>query len=257
MSSKSFAADLTTLSLRDQRTVVGHATLNLMSPLSEEVLTNLIATVPPKGKLLDVGAGKAALARQLLKHDRDATAICIERNPVLAAQAEEQASQEGFNNRIKMIVTDAQNWRSSDVFDAVAVLGASRALEGIHNVLAFARTRLRTGGILLLGEGLWVAPPVPEYLKFLGTDGSDTLTEEALKLELQSAGFILQYAHISSDAEWEAYEASYFQSLKSFSTESGERPFAREAEAFEDMQRRFGRKSLGFIAIAATRADPI
>ncbi len=200
-----------------------------------------------------MGCGKAALARRLLAVDPAASALGVERNPLLAAQGEALAEREGVRARLEMVVADAGDWRTTESFDAIALLGSSHALGSLQDVVDYARARLRTGGVLLLGEGIWTARPDPEYLRFLGTDGSDMLTEDALAGELQSAGFGIRYRHVSSAEEWDAYEGPYFSSLKAYSDPSGGRPFLEEAEMFEAMQVKYGRKAMGFMAAAAVK----
>src|SRR5690349_18446821 len=83
---------LTSLSVREQRTVIGHASIDMMSPISGKTLAELVGQVPVRGHILDVGCGKAAFARRLLRSDPASSATCIERNPILAAQGEAQAT---------------------------------------------------------------------------------------------------------------------------------------------------------------------
>lgn len=246
-----FGADaLAKLSVREQRTVIGHAAIDLMSPMSEKTLAQLVGQVPLGGSLLDVGCGKAALARNLLRNDPGASATCIERNPILAAQGEVLARKEGILSRLQMIVADARQWKAARKFDAIALLGATRAIGSLQDVLDYGKAHLKAGGVVLLGEGIWVARPVPEYLSFLGADENDLMTREALMQEVQKAGFVLRYQHLSSPEEWEAYEAPYFQNLRAHEDPSSQHPSAKAADTFEAMQIKYGRTCMGFMVMA-------
>lgn len=248
------AEALASISAREQRTVIGHEAIDLMSPVSGETLAQVLSRIPTGGRLLDMGCGKAALARTLLRSDPQASAVCIEKNPVLAAQAEALAEREGTSGRLQMIVADGREWKVKERFDAIALLGATHAIGSFQEVLAYAGANLKPGGIVLLGEGVWAERPHPEYLAFLGATEDEMMSEAALVQEVEKAGFDLRYRHLSSAAEWDAYETPYFESLRAFRDAEGRHPFAEEADAFETMQLKHGRKSMGFLVMAAVRA---
>lgn len=237
------------LPAREQRTVIGHGLIDLMSPLSAQTLDDLIAVVPRGARMLDMGCGKAALARRLLKGDPAASAVCIERNPVLAAQGEALARREGVADRLHMIVADGREWQAAETFDAIALLGATQAVGSLREVLAYGRANLKGGGVVLLGEGIWTQRPDPEYLAFLGAEEDELMSREALAEEVRRAGFRIRYEHVSSHAEWDAYEGPYFKSLRDYADSTGRRPFAEEARAFEAMQISHGRACMGFMAM--------
>ncbi len=245
---------LASISVREQRTVIGHESIDLMSPISDETLAKAVASIPRGGRLLDMGCGKAALARALLKSDPQASAVCIEKNPLLAAQGQAFAEREGLGSRLQMIVADGRAWKATERFDAIALLGATHAIGAFQEVLAYGKANLNPGGVVLLGEGVWAERPHPEYLAFLGATEDEMMGETALAQEVEKAGFELRYRHLSSADEWDAYETPYFHSLRAFSDADGQHPFADEANAFEAMQLKYGRKYLGFLVMAAVWA---
>ncbi len=246
-STDAFAA----LPARDQRSVIGHASHDLMSPLSDGTVATLIEQIGYLDCLLDVGCGKAAFARRMLGSGRAGSAVCIERNPVLAAYGRRKAEKEGLAIRIRWIVGDVSDWRASDRFDGLAVIGASQALGGLSGALAFAADHLIPGGKLVLGEPVWASPPPAEYLQFLGTDGSETVTPEALATALESAGFRVEHRHRSTPDEWSSYEDPYFATLAAYTTSDGQQPYAAGAHTFANMQAKYGRVSMGFEAVVA------
>nr|WP_255726613.1 class I SAM-dependent methyltransferase [Microvirga sp. ACRRW] len=219
--------------------------------MSEKTLSGLIAQIPARARMLDMGCGKAALARHLLKKDPAASAVCIERNPVLAAQGEVLARRDGVSDRLQMIVADGREWMASEKFDAIALLGATHAIGSLYEVLAYGRANLKPGGVVLLGEGIWASKPDPEYLAFLGADESELMSQEALVREVERAGFTVRYEHLSSAEEWDGYEGPYFQTLRDHADANGQHPFAEEANAFEAMQAKHGRQCMGFLVMAA------
>jgi cyclopropane fatty-acyl-phospholipid synthase-like methyltransferase len=246
---------LASISVREQRTVIGHETIDLMSPMSDRTLAQVVAQIPKDARLLDMGCGKAALARSFLKQDPQASAVCVEKNSVLAAQGEILAQREGTGDRLEMIVADGREWKAAERFDAIALLGATHAIGSFQDVLAYAKANLKPGGVVLLGEGVWADRPHPEYLDFLGATEDEMMGEAALADEVEKAGFELRYRHLSSAAEWEAYEGPYFRSLRAFKNAEGRHPFAEEANAFEAMQTKHGRKCMGFLVLAAAWAS--
>jgi SAM-dependent methyltransferase len=239
------------LSPRDLRTVVGHSSHDLMSPLSEAALDALVEHLGRLDGLLDVGSGKAAFARRVLLRERARVAVCVERNAVLAALGKIRAGRDGVAPRLSWIVDDAAGWRSPQRFDGVAVIGSSHALGGRAGTLAFAAEHLGPGGTLVLGEGVWVASPPAEYLRFLGTDGSETPTPGELEAALRDGGFEVVHRHRSTEREWAAYEGPYLAALAVFVADDGRRPYAAWARSFGDMQARYGRASMGFEAVVA------
>ncbi|WP_457094430.1 SAM-dependent methyltransferase [Microvirga sp. P5_D2] len=245
---------LASISVREQRTVIGHETIDLMSPMSAETLAEVLSQIPKGGRLLDIGCGKAALARALLKNDPQASVVCVEKNPVLAAQGAVLAQREGTSGRLEMVIADGREWKAAECFDAIALLGATHAIGSFQEVLAYAKANLKPGGVVLLGEGVWADCPHPEYLDFLGATEDEMMGEAALVEEVGKAGFDLRYSHLSSTAEWDAYEGPYFGNLRAFRDAEGQHPFAEEANAFEAMQTKHGRKCMGFMVIAAAWA---
>ncbi|WP_243368436.1 SAM-dependent methyltransferase [Microvirga solisilvae] len=245
---------LASITAREQRTVIGHASIDLMSPMSGQTLDELVATIPTGARMLDMGCGKAALARHLLKKDPVASAVCIERNPVLAAQGEALARKNGVADRLQMIVADGREWKASETFDAIALLGATHAIGSLQEVLAYGATHLKAGGVVLLGEGVWAERPHADYLAFLGAEEDELMSREALAETVRKAGFRIRYEHLSSVAEWEAYETPYFQQLRNYADACGQHPFAEEASAFEAMQIKHGRKCMGFMVMAVAKS---
>jgi SAM-dependent methyltransferase len=242
---------LAALDPRDQRTVIGHARHDSMSPLSEGTISSLIERIGSVNRLLDVGCGKGAFARRAVGSGRVTSALCIERNPLLAADGRRRAEQEGVGRMIDWVIGNASDWSPGERFDAVAVIGSSQALGGFNGALSFAVEHLNPRGRLVLGEGVWQAPPPSEYLRFLDTDGNDTPTPTALETAINGAGFRIVHVHRSTEEEWAAYEDPYFAALVRFATDNGERPCAAQAKAFSTMQSRYGRAALGFETILA------
>lgn len=246
-----FSAEaLATISAREQRTVIGHSSIDLMSPVSDRTLEDLLSCIPVGPRLLDIGCGKSALARHVLRKDSAASAVGVERNPVLAAQGAALAKAEGLSERLEVVLADGREWRASEPFDAIALLGATHVLGTLPDVLSYGCRNLKAGGVLLLGEGIWTARPHPEYLAFLGADEDELMTMAAIEQEVGNAGFQIQYRHQSGADEWDAYEEPYFRSLREYTDASGGHPFAEEADAFEAMQMRHGRGCMGFVVMA-------
>jgi precorrin-6B methylase 2 len=156
------AEALAALDPRDRRSVIGHAHHDVMSPLSEGTISSIIERIGSVDRLLDVGCGKGAFARRAIRSGKVASALCVERNRLLAAEGQRRAEQEGVGEMIDWLISDAGEWSPAECFDAVAVIGSSQALGGLNGALSLAAAHLMQGGRLVLGEGVWQAPPPSE-----------------------------------------------------------------------------------------------
>lgn len=80
--------------------------------------------------------------------------------------------------------------------------------EGYPNAIRTLNKTLRSGRMMLFGEGYWKQPPAAEYLKFLGEPAGVYRDHIEIIALAEECGFMPMYAAVSSDDEWDHFEWS-------------------------------------------------
>lgn len=190
--------------------------LDLQNPVDPGTLDLLAAAcgVSADSRVLDVGAGKAALLRRwaVLRGTRG---IGLEVNPAFVAQAHERARQDGVDELVTMIEGPADAF-AHDAFahddagyDVVACLGAAFALGGFDAAVRWMRTALRPGGRLVIGDRYLARPfertppdADPEIAELPGLSG--------VRDRLASLGLDVTAMIGSSPSDWDRYVSAWW-----------------------------------------------
>jgi SAM-dependent methyltransferase len=156
-------------------------------------------------RALDVGCGRGELLIRLAER-LGVTGLGIDTAENQIAVAREQAAARVPEGGLRFEALDAAELTDGG-FAIAACVGATYALGGLDETLARLASLVRRDGLLLIGEGFWALPPTPEYLRALGAESADELTDYA---ELLAAGgrhgLVPVYATTASLQDWERYE---------------------------------------------------
>ena len=117
-------------------------------------------------------------------------------------QARKSAKDRKLTGRVTFEEADAAEWEGGE-FDVVLCVGASHAFGGLAKALPAARSHLKPGGRLLLGEGVWEGPPTPEALAAMQAEPGDLQELPNLVTDLRRFGFEPGFGHVSTPAEWD------------------------------------------------------
>ncbi|MFQ1002578.1 SAM-dependent methyltransferase [Modestobacter sp. SSW1-42] len=235
------------------RSAITHAHHPIAAPVSPESLRALLdrVTVPPGGRVVDLGCGHGVWLTELLARRPSTTGVGVDLD--LPDDAGVAAAARGLGGRVRWEQADATGW-TGGTFDVVLCVGATHAFGGLDGTLTAARRHLRLGGQLLLGDGIWEGPPSAAAQEVLG-DWPGGLTDLPGFLDRARAyGFEPGYGHVSTLGEWDEYEFSWTGSLVAWALQdTGPGPERDEALAAARDHReawvRGWRRELGFVTV--------
>lgn len=186
---------------------------DIQNPSSPAKLDHLIdlANLHPHHHILDIGSGRGWLLNRIATHT-GAKGTGIEINPWFCHTAQQRAKESGVAERITIIEADATTIQfAPHTFDAVFCVGATFALGGIHNTVAFARTVAKPGAPIVIGDIFRydAAPPpsladygfVPTLAELVDIVRGDSEPHEML---------------VSTLDEWDRYETKKWQTARTW-----------------------------------------
>jgi SAM-dependent methyltransferase len=243
-----------TATLTDQLrfTTIAHRDHVFLSPLSgpkvDQVLSML--ELPLGARVLDVGCGKGEMLVRLAGR-WGARGVGVDPNPAFLADARERAEarvpQAGLAFHEQPICDFPAEPGS---FDAALCVGSSEAYGSYRDVLRALTGIVRPHGRVLIGERFWRRRPHPDYLEVLGLDLDDLLDHPRNVRAGEEAGLVPICTAVSTEDEWDRYEALSTRAVEEYAAGHPEDPEAeslwkrirRHREAYEH----WGRDTLGF-----------
>jgi SAM-dependent methyltransferase len=223
-------------------------------PLSLEKadrLVEILALTDP-ARVVDVGCGAGEFLIRVLERygghgigidpDADALGQCRSR-------AEGRVSLDRLDLRQQSV--DAFNWPEHP-FDAAICVGSTHAFGGFADTLRALKSRVASGGLILIGDLFWWKPPAAAYREVIGDEGFPPAdTDYATGAQIgQNQGLTLLYAAASSPDEWDHFEGSFAAKRyrRAYTLESSE---ARNAaieriRSWHNAYLRWGRDTMGF-----------
>ena len=224
-------------------TVVGHAALDLCSPLAPErwdaLLTRLAAELKAERSplVLDLAGGKGSLARDVTLRT-GGRGVVVDVNPYFLDACGASARAMGLvaedpatPGEVSCVLSDVCRFAAGQpagAADLVACVGARPWAEGgvpvstdAHGDRAATLTALRDlarpGGLVLVGEEFYHRAPDAELQAVLGGSSTDfTFGFEALVELAVGLGFEVVEAFPSTEAELRAYDGSFHSALQAF-----------------------------------------
>ncbi|CAG0996232.1 putative protein YjhP [Phycisphaerales bacterium] len=242
-------------------TILGHATLDFMSPLGDAAVAPLldILDLPRGGNIADFGAGKCELAIRLVERF-GVHAECVELSPELATDARARAAKRLPKGGLTVHEGDAGHFKGTippGSFDLTICIGSSHALGGFAHALTTLTRLTRPGGLVLIGEGYWKQPPPPDYLQATGISPDEFAPLAQLADHLTAEGLAPRWLRTASEQEWDDYEWSLARNIEDFARANPDDPDAAAILSRSRQWRRnylqHGRDTLGFAMILARR----
>lgn len=133
------------------------------------------------------------------------------------------AEAAGVAQQLRLVTADANDFDGGQ-FDLVLCIGSTHAFGGLSATLDAIRAHLAPGGLALVGEAFWEREPSPETLAALGQPVEDYDSLAGTVDRVVGLGWIPLEAHVSSLAQWDAYEWSWTGSLARWALEKPEDP---------------------------------
>ncbi len=186
----------------DPTPYVVRSPLRFNSPCSDKRASDLVGRLcRDQARFLDLGCGWGELLLDLVEASERATGVGVERRSVYVARARLRAVGRGLDARVSFMEGDAGQVGGSA--DVVVAVGASGALGGA--VFEKLRARMTPGASLLFADAVWTREPTTELRAAWG----ELPSEERLETEASQAGLRAVYRAMSTEAEWDAFEAGW------------------------------------------------
>jgi cyclopropane fatty-acyl-phospholipid synthase-like methyltransferase len=184
--------------------------LDFNAPMSSVRANELIATLEPLdggATVVDLGCGWAELLLRVLEYHPTARGRGIDRNAAALERAQRNADARGLGTRVRFECADAAQY--AGLCDVAIVIGSSHAWGGTSAALDAIGARLRPGGRLLLGEGIWEQAPTDAALIALDATADDFTSLVALVQLCEAHGYQPQHVTRATLEEWDSFESRY------------------------------------------------
>lgn len=181
--------------------------LRIHNPLSVDGLRLVVEYLGFENgdRVLDVGCGNGALVNDLASRWH-IQATGVDLNPHFIARAKRRSQ------RVQWLLADARDyWAEPNSVGKGICLGATFALGGFDETVAYFANALRVGGRVAIGE-LFTDPDVGTNVGTHATEESRTLPE--LVAACQEFDFQLVGLVVASTHDWDHYRSSAVQGFK-------------------------------------------
>lgn len=235
---------------RQSLSALAHADHPVAAPLSDVSVQDLLRAlpVPDGGRVADLGCGAGEwLVRLLTARPRlHGTGVDLSPHAIAAARAAAEAA--GVAHRATWREGDAGEPLGVEV-DAALCVGSVQVFGGLADTLAALREQVRPGGALLVGDGFWEQPPSDRLRELIG----DLPDLAGAVRSCEDAGWAPVAGHVSTAAEWDAYEWAWTGSLTRWALAhggpDGEQALAVAREHRQEWLAGY-RGRLGFVTLA-------
>jgi len=207
---------------------------DILNPLSPTTLLSAgkVGQMTPGKSLLDLGSGKGYPS--LLWASAFGVGVKgVDLNQTYVDYANSRAKLLNLSNKAEYLHQDLKDFATSSRYDIVAALGLD--LNGIYGgrikALQRFRAMLKSGGVLILAEPIWLRKPVPsDVLEALRIKEDDFVTVPQMKKLTRELGFEERKHFISSKEDWDLYVRPLYISLQEIIAEEPE--LTKEAQRF-------------------------
>lgn len=202
----------------------GAANLQVNAPMGQGRLEAVVAAVAERApaSVVDLGCGAAHLLCAIVAATASARGIGVELDPAVVARGRAHVAARGLTSRVEVVEGDAAAWDGTA--DQLIVIGADHAFGGAGPTLHRARELVAPDGSVLLGTGVWAAPPAPALRELFG----DLPDVDGLRRAAEGAGWRVRELTTSDLPEWDAFEHGWNAGVRAIGTP--------EAVAFADQR---------------------
>ncbi len=198
-----------------------HEDMAFLSPMSEQRAARFVewlaGGLAAGATLLDVGCGWAELSLRVAAAAPQARVVGVDLDQEVLAEARRRARARGLADRTSFLPGDGAITGPDNV-DALVAVGASHVWGpdtedpqplAYASALSGIRDRVRLGGRVLYGDGIWSRSPTPEATAPLaGRDDEFVSLAELVDLAVES-GFAPVAVQEASLDEWDAFESGF------------------------------------------------
>jgi cyclopropane fatty-acyl-phospholipid synthase-like methyltransferase len=194
---------------------------DIQNPASPAKLDHLIdlMNLQPHQHVLDIGCGRGWLLHRIATRT-GAQGTGVEINPWFCQTARQRAQESSISDNITIVQSDARDVRfEPHAFDAVFCIGATFALGGLTNAVAFARKTAKPGAPIIIGDIFRYHAQTPSHLAEY--ESVPTLAELVDIVRGDAEPFEML---VSTLEEWDRYETKKWQTAHSWITQNPDDP---------------------------------
>ncbi len=198
-----------------------HDDLTFLSPMSEErasrLVSWLVADLAEGATVLDIGCGWAELLLRVASAAPASSVIGVDLDEASLAEAGRRAAERGLSGRATFLAGDGESVGPAAV-DALIAVGSTQVWgppveenQPLDYAAAFdaIRGRVRDGGRVVYGDGIWSRPPTPAATAPLSGRDDEFVDLGRLTRLATDAGFAIAAVGEASLEEWDAFESGF------------------------------------------------
>jgi ubiquinone/menaquinone biosynthesis C-methylase UbiE len=209
-----------------------------------------VLDLAPVARVLDIGSGKSELLIRLVER-YGAQATGVDRSSQFFQEAREQAARRLPAGKLELLEMDIHDLgEQASSFDLAICIGASEVFGGYRGTLRRLAEFVKSGGLVLVGDGYWKCEPDPTYLEALG-ESREVFMEHAGNVAVGvELGLVPMYVLVASDDDWDRYEWLHLRAIERYAREQPNDPdvpaLLERIRGWRDLYLRWGRDTLGF-----------
>ncbi|WP_370326498.1 cyclopropane-fatty-acyl-phospholipid synthase family protein [Euzebya sp.] len=212
------------------------------SPARIDAIADGLAVEAP-GTVLDVGCGRGDLLLRVLAAAPGTRGIGVDLDRAALDAARDRAREAGLAGRVTFAEADAAEWEGS--CDAAICVASSHALGGTAAMLLRLAELVPSGGLALVGDGVWERRPDAWHREVFG-DMPDT--DQLLEWAAMES-WTVEDVDRSTAEEWDAFEAAWTAGVEAVGTDAAR---AYAAERREEYRRYRGVVGFAWLVLRRT-----
>ena len=211
--------------------------LDFNAPLSDAHADELIAAlrVGAHEKVVDLGCGWGELLLRVLAAEPTARGVGVEQDEANVALGARQPPTRVVS--VNALTSNRATRPTGRARPTSQSSSAQATRGGPAPTLDAVRPRLRRGGRLLLGEGIWEQPSTAAALAALDAQPDDFLTSAGLVDVCLDRGFRMLSFSTATIAEWDSFESRFAAGRERWLAANPDSPHAVEVRAELDRHR--------------------
>jgi ubiquinone/menaquinone biosynthesis C-methylase UbiE len=194
---------------------IAEANHRILNPFTENklMLVGDICRLTPGMRQLDLCCGKAEMLCQWARR-WGIEGIGVDISPIFLAAARARTLELGVDDRVVLVEADAgQYLAESHGFDIVSCIGATWIGGGLVGTLQLMQRALKPGGLLLVGEPYWIAPPPDEAYGAMEMSRDEYTSLVGTLDRIEASGLELVEMVLADGDSWDRYVAAQWRTI--------------------------------------------
>jgi SAM-dependent methyltransferase len=212
---------------------ISEANHRILNPFTDEklMLVGEIARLRPEHRQLDLASGKGEMLCRF-SQQWGIEGHGIDLSPMFVEAARRRAVELGVDGRVSFEQGDAgRPVPDPGTWDVGSCIGATWIGGGLIGTLELLTPALRDGGLLLIGEPYWNAPPPAAACAAIGVEQDLFASLVGTMERVEQAGLQLVEMVLADGDSWDRYEAAQWWTLAEWLRANPDHPDHAELQA--------------------------